>query len=95
MIEARLSRAQARNAIELAFSRADKPVKTDSPMALLRFGPHGDELFRSCGMDSDGCIELCFGRAAVECYGQSLNDLSSVRPDHVAAKHSVAGAVHY
>ena len=46
-------------------------------------------------MDSDRRIELCFGGAAVDRNGQPLNDFSRFRPDHVAAKHSVAGTVDY
>jgi hypothetical protein len=91
-----LSRARTRNASKLPFSRADKPVQDRiGYSALSCFGPHRDELFRCCRMDSDRRIELCFGRAAVDRNGQPLNNFSRFRPDHVAAKHSVAGAVDY
>ena len=58
-----------------------------------RFGPHRDELFGRCRMDADGGVELCFGCAAVERYGQSLNDLSRIGSNHVAAKDSITRAV--
>ncbi len=91
----RLSRAQARNATLSAGARADKPVKTDCAISpiVLWFA-----LSRTLPRLSDGFyggIELCFGRAAVERYGQSLNNFSRIGPDHVAAKHSVTGAVDY
>ena len=56
---------------------------------LSYFAAHRDKLFRSGGVNTDRSIKLRLGGAAVERYSESLNDLTGIRSNHVAAKHPI------
>ena len=45
-------------------------------------------------MDPDSRVELRFGRAAVECDRQALNDFPGIGTDHMTAEHAIGGLIH-
>ena len=65
----------------------------ESRLVTRRLAAHGNELLCGGRMDTDGCVELGFGGAAVERYGEPLNDLSGIRPNHMAAQNTIGSPV--
>src|SRR5262245_15441612 len=68
-------------------------VRVTSPSSITSSSndrlAHRDELLGRRRVDADGRIELRLRRAALECHGESLDDLRRLRADHVAAEDLV------
>ena len=82
----------------LSAKNADTPNHPSLHLALgahaARRLPHGDELLRGGGVNTDGGVELLLGGAALESDAEALHDLRAVGSDHVAADNLIRGDVH-
>ena len=69
--------------------RGDRRIVTSTLATFESEGSHEHKLLCRRGVNSDGCVEIGFGRSHLERNAEALNDFWCVISNHVATEHSI------